>query len=71
MTTVKMTTSHSHPAITGKPLLWLRTEGLIELLAMLLLFHTTHLSWWLVVLIRAGGVRHGGSGLRSVWDRSG
>lgn len=51
MTTVRAATSQSHPAVTGKPLLWLRAEGLIELVAALLLFHTTHQSWWLVVLI--------------------
>ena len=47
MTTVRAATSHSHPAVTGKPLLWLRAEGPIELFAAMLLFHTTHQSWWL------------------------
>jgi hypothetical protein len=39
MTTVGAVISHSHPAVTGKPLLRLRAEGLIELAATLLLFH--------------------------------
>lgn len=51
MTTIRVVTSRSHSAVTGKPLLWLRTEALIELVAALLLLHTTHQSWWLVVLI--------------------
>ena len=51
MSTLRVAPSHSHPAVTGKPLLWLRGEGLIELVAALLLFHTTHQSWWLAVLI--------------------
>lgn len=50
-TPVGVAISRSHPAVTGKPLLWLRAEGLIEFVAALLLFHTTLQSWWLVVLI--------------------
>jgi hypothetical protein len=40
--------SHSAPAVTGRPLLWLRLEGLTLLGAALLLFSTTHQPWWLV-----------------------
>lgn len=53
MTTVDAALSQPHPAVTGKPLLWLRAEGLIEFIAALLLFRTTHQSWWLVALILA------------------
>lgn len=47
---------HDHPAVTGKPLRWLQTEATIELVAALLLFGTTHQSWWLVALILAPDV---------------
>jgi hypothetical protein len=36
------------PAVAGKPLRWLRLEGLTLLVAALLLFRTTHQPWWLV-----------------------
>lgn len=42
---------HDHPAVAGKPLRWLQGEAAIELLAALLLFRTTHQSWWLAALI--------------------
>lgn len=51
MSTLNLAPSHTHPAVTGKPLLWLRAEGLIEVAATLLLFHATHQSWWLLPVI--------------------
>jgi hypothetical protein len=36
------------PSVTGKPLLWLRTEGLTLLATALLLYSATHQPWWLV-----------------------
>ena len=36
------------PAVTGKPLAWLRLDGLTVLAAALLLFATTHQPWWLI-----------------------
>lgn len=36
------------PSVTGKPLLWLRAEGLTLLAAALLLYSATHQPWWLV-----------------------
>jgi hypothetical protein len=37
-----------NPGVTGKPLLWLRAEGLTLLAAALLLYSATHQQWWLV-----------------------
>ena len=42
--------------MTGKPLRWLQGEAAIELVAALLLFRTTHQSWWLAALILAPDV---------------
>lgn len=36
------------PSVTGKPLAWLRLDGLTVLAAALLLFATTDQAWWLV-----------------------
>ena len=36
------------PAVTGKPLRWLRLDGLVLLAAALILFASTHQPWWLV-----------------------
>ena len=36
------------PSVRGKPLLWLRAEGLTLLATALLLFSATHQQWWLV-----------------------
>ncbi len=36
------------PAVTGKPLRWLRLDGLVLLAATLILFAATHQPWWLV-----------------------
>src|SRR4029077_6312201 len=36
------------PAVTGKPLRWLRLDGLVLLAAGLILFASTHQPWWLV-----------------------
>ena len=36
------------PSVTGKPLLWLRAEGLTLLATALLLYSATHQPWWLV-----------------------
>ena len=36
------------PAVTGKPLRWLRLDGLVLLAAALILFAATHQPWWLV-----------------------
>src|SRR6516164_8689391 len=36
------------PSVTGKPLLWLRAEGLTLLVTTLLLYSATHQPWWLV-----------------------
>jgi hypothetical protein len=47
-TSEQLTTSSTAPAVTGRPLLWLRLEGLTLLGAALLLFSTTHQPWWLV-----------------------
>jgi hypothetical protein len=41
----------AHPAVTGKPLGWLRAEGATDLVAAGVLFRTTHQPWWLVALI--------------------
>jgi uncharacterized protein DUF4260 len=40
--------SLTSPAVTGRPLRWLRLEGLTLLASALLLFGTTHQRWWLV-----------------------
>ena len=45
-----------HPAVSGKPLRWLQGEAVIEVVAALLLFRTTHQSWWLAALILAPDV---------------
>ena len=37
-----------NPSITGKPLLWLRVEGLTLFATALLLYSATHQQWWLV-----------------------
>jgi hypothetical protein len=37
-----------NPSVTGKPLLWLRAEGLTLFTAALLLYSATHQHWWLV-----------------------
>lgn len=37
-----------HPAVAGKPLFWLRVEGLGVLAASIALFATTHQPWWWV-----------------------
>lgn len=37
-----------NPGVTGKPLRWLRAEGLTLLAAALLLYSATHQPWWLV-----------------------
>jgi len=34
--------------VTGKPLRWLRLDGLVLLAAALILFASTHQPWWLV-----------------------
>lgn len=47
---------HDHPAVIGKPLRWLQGEATVELVAALLLFRTTHQSWWLATLILAPDV---------------
>jgi len=39
------------PSVTGKPLAWLRLDGLTVLAAALLLFATTHQPWWLVPVL--------------------
>ena len=36
------------PAVTGKPLRWLRLDGLVLLAAALIPFASTHQPWWLV-----------------------
>ena len=36
------------PAVAGKPLRWLRLDGLVLLAAALILFASTHQPWWLV-----------------------
>jgi hypothetical protein len=36
------------PSVTGKPLWWLRLDGLALLVATLILFGSTHQPWWLV-----------------------
>ena len=36
------------PHVTARPLRWLQLEGLVLLIAALLLFATTHQPWWLV-----------------------
>ena len=36
------------PAVTGKPLRWLRLDGFVLLAASLILFASTHQPWWLV-----------------------
>jgi hypothetical protein len=36
------------PSVTGKPLLWLRVEGLTLFATALLLYSATHQQWWLV-----------------------
>ena len=36
------------PSVTGKPLLWLRAEGLTLFATALLLYPATHQPWWLV-----------------------
>ncbi len=36
------------PSVTGKPLWWLRLDGLTLLAAALILFAATHQPWWLV-----------------------
>jgi hypothetical protein len=36
------------PSVTGKPLLWLRAEGLTLFATALLLYSATHQPWWLV-----------------------
>lgn len=36
------------PAVTGKPLGWLRLDGFVLLAAVLILFAATHQPWWLV-----------------------
>ena len=57
MRTVRESTGrHDHPAVTGKPLRWLQSEAIIELIAALVLFRTTHQSWWLATLILAPDV---------------
>jgi hypothetical protein len=53
---LESTRRHDHPAVTGKPLRWLQSEAIIELLAALLLFRTTHQSWWLAALVLAPDV---------------
>jgi hypothetical protein len=37
-----------NPSVTGKPLLWLRAEGLTLFATALLLYSATHQRWWLV-----------------------
>jgi len=37
-----------NPRVTGKPLLWLRAEGLTLFATALLLYSATHQRWWLV-----------------------
>jgi uncharacterized protein DUF4260 len=37
-----------NPSVTGKPLLWLRAEGLTLFATALLLYPATHQPWWLV-----------------------
>lgn len=37
-----------HPGVEGKPLVWLRIEGLSVLAAGIALFATTHQFWWWV-----------------------
>ena len=36
------------PAVTGRPLRWLRLDGLVLLASALILFAATHQPWWLV-----------------------
>jgi len=36
------------PAVTGRPLRWLRLDGLVLLASALVLFAATHQPWWLV-----------------------
>jgi Domain of unknown function (DUF4260) len=40
--------SLTSPAVTGRPLRWLRLEGVTLLASALLLFGRTHQHWWLV-----------------------
>ena len=37
-----------NPSVAGKPLLWLRAEGLTLFVTALLLYSATHQQWWLV-----------------------
>ena len=39
------------PSVTGKPLLWLRAEGLTLFATGLLLYSATHQPWWLVPVV--------------------
>lgn len=38
-------------SVTGQPKLWLRSDGLVMLIASLILFATTNKPWWLVPVI--------------------
>lgn len=40
-----------HSAVRGKPLVWLRVEGLCLLAGGIALFATTHQPWWLVPVV--------------------